>query len=267
MNAHGIVVTGASSGIGRQIAIRLAQQAIAHQDRVSVLVHYCQNVGGANQTAEQIQKLGASVDIVAADLADPAAAARLAHDALERLPGLQTWVNNAGGDVLTGDASKWSFEAKVKWLLDVDLVGAMTVSRIVGPILADRRRDNLLSDIPSMIFIGWDQACRGMEGDAGMMFGPVKAAVMAFAASLAQTLAPEVRVNTVAPGWIQTAWGEATQGYWDKRARGQSLMHRWGKPEDVAAAVAYLCGRDAGFVTGQTIEVNGGWNRRYIEGR
>ena len=54
-----------------------------------------------------------------------------------------------------------------------------------------------------------------MEGDAGQMFGPVKAAVMAYANSLAQSVAPAIRVNTVAPGWIQTAWGESASEYWD----------------------------------------------------
>ena len=114
-----------------------------------------------------------------------------------------------------------------------------------------------------MIFVGWDQAPAGMEGEAGMMFGPVKAAVMAFANSLAQTVAPHVRVNTVAPGWIQTAWGETVQGYWNDRAKSQALMNRWGHPEDVAEAVAYLTSPASEFITGQTIEVNGGFNRRF----
>lgn len=100
-----------------------------------------------------------------------------------------------------------------------------------------------------------------------MMFGPVKAAVMSFANSFAQTLAPHVRVNTVAPGWIQTAWGETTQGYWDERAKAQSLMKRWGRPEDIAEAVAYLASAEASFVTGQTINLNGGFNRCYDAGR
>ena len=112
-----------------------------------------------------------------------------------------------------------------------------------------------------MTFIGWDQAIEGMEGDAGQMFGPVKAAVMAFAASLAQELAPDVRINTIAPGWIQTSWGEKASEYWDARAKTQSLMNRWGKPDDVARAVLYVSNPANSFINAQTINVSGGWNR------
>ena len=101
-----------------------------------------------------------------------------------------------------------------------------------------------------------------MEGDAGQMFGPVKAAVMAFAASLAQTLAPKVRVNTVAPGWIQTKWGESASEYWDNRAKSQALMGRWGSPQDVAKAIMFASDPDNTFLTGQIVNVNGGWNRK-----
>ena len=102
-----------------------------------------------------------------------------------------------------------------------------------------------------------------MEGDAGQMFGPIKAAVISFSQSLAQDLAPHVRVNCVTPGWIKTEWGKTTDDYWDRRARTSSLMNRWGTPEDVAAGVVFLISDQAGFVTGQVLDINGGWNRRF----
>ena len=102
-----------------------------------------------------------------------------------------------------------------------------------------------------------------MEGDAGQMFGPVKAAVMAFAVSLAQSVAPRIRVNTIAPGWIQTSWGKQASQAWQDRAKGQSLMHCWGTPEDVARSVVYVSDPENTFLTGQTINVNGGWNRTH----
>ncbi len=265
----GIVVTGASSGIGRQIAIQLAQDAVRRESPTAprMLVHYRRNRAGAEATAESIQRLGIECQIVAADLSEISAAEQFARDALERVGPIDTWVNNAGADVLTGEPASWSFDRKLRWLLDVDVCGTAAISRIVGPAMAEQEGDPLDdagSVTPSMVFIGWDQAPEGMEGDAGMMFGPVKAAVMAFAKSLAQTLAPRVRVNCVAPGWIQTAWGESTSEYWNERATSQSLMNRWGSASDVAAAVAYLTSPAAGFITGQTINVNGGWNRRFL---
>lgn len=261
----GIVVTGASSGIGQAIAIRLAESERAASRHSRFLVHYCRNRDGAESTADAIRERGQDAEIIAADLAEPNDVQRLARDGFELLGSVQTWVNNAGLDVLTGTASEWSFDEKLQKLLAVDLQGTIALSRLVGEQLKQQIAIQERSDsvVPSITFIGWDQAPLGMEGDAGMMFGPVKAAVMAFSASLAQTLAPRVRVNTVSPGWTQTAWGETTSVYWDDRAKHQSLMNRWGRPEDIAEAVAYLTAPKNNFVTGQNINVNGGWNRRF----
>lgn len=264
-SSHGIVVTGASSGIGRAIAIRLAKAEHSAGLRGRFLIHFRNNRAGAESTAESIRELGHHAETVSADLAKPAEVNHLAELAFARLGTIQTWVNNAGVDVLTGDAANWSFEEKLQKLLAVDVQGTIRLSRSVGDRLRQQAQTQHSSQTlpPAMVFIGWDQAPSGMEGDAGLMFGPVKAAVMAFSASLAQTLAPHVRVNTVSPGWIQTAWGETTHGYWDQRATGQSLMNRWGRPEDIAEAVAYLTQPSNSFVTGQNLNVNGGWNRRF----
>jgi 3-oxoacyl-[acyl-carrier protein] reductase len=247
------IVTGASSGIGQAISVALARCGVNR-----LLVHYRQNKSGAQQTATALESLGCEASIVAGDLSSADDRDRLVETAFERLGPLQTWVHNAGADVLTGDASALDFDAKLGRLVDVDLLGTILLSRMV----VSRMLDQESATPPSIVFIGWDQALHGMEGDAGQMFGPVKAAVMAFAASLAQSVAPKIRVNTIAPGWIRTSWGESSSEYWSDRAKNQSLMQRWGKPEDVARAVVYAADPDNTFLTGQTIDINGGWNRR-----
>lgn len=247
------VVTGASSGIGRAIAIALAAAGAQR-----VLVHYRRNRSGAEQVAQRICATGATAELVAADLQQPADRERLVTHAFDQLGDVHTWVNNAGADVLTGDAAELSFEAKLQRLLEVDVTGTILLSRSV----THRWQAQPLPQPPCMIFIGWDQAPHGMEGDAGQMFAAAKAAVMGFAASLAQTVAPGVRVNTIAPGWIQTSWGQSTSDYWHHRAQSQALMGRWGTPADVARAVLYAADPDNTFLNGQTIEVNGGWNRQ-----
>ena len=97
-----------------------------------------------------------------------------------------------------------------------------------------------------------------MAGDNGEMFAATKGAVMAFSRSLAQTLAPEVRVNCLAPGWIRTRWAESATEVWQQRACRESLLSRWGTPEDVARAAHFLASPAGAFVTGQVIQVNGG---------
>jgi NAD(P)-dependent dehydrogenase (short-subunit alcohol dehydrogenase family) len=81
---------------------------------------------------------------------------------------------------------------------------------------------------------------------------------MAFAKSLSLSLAPAVRVNVIAPGWIRTAWGETASKVWQERVRRETPLGVWGTPDDVAAAVRWLVSPAAKFITGQTIRVNGG---------
>lgn len=251
------VVTGGSRGIGQAICLALAEAGVRR-----MVVHFRSNREGAERTAESIERAGCEARLIQADLAEPGDVQRLADQAFEELGSIQTWVNNAGVDVLTGPVAKLDFDAKLARLWEVDVAGTIRLSRLVVPRLASQS----LARPASMVFIGWDQAIAGMEGEGGQMFGPIKAAVMGYAASLAQTVAPRVRVNTIAPGWIRTAWGESASDKWDRRAKGQSLMHRWGTPEDVARAVCFAADPDNHFFSGQTIEVNGGFQRRVQPG-
>jgi 3-oxoacyl-[acyl-carrier protein] reductase len=106
--------------------------------------------------------------------------------------------------------------------------------------------------------MGWDQAETGMEGDSGQLFGATKAAVIAFTKSLALTLAPSVRVNCLAPGWIRTAWGEKASSTWQERVLRETPLARWGTAQDVAGVVRWLASPAAKFITGQVIRINGG---------
>ncbi len=106
--------------------------------------------------------------------------------------------------------------------------------------------------------MGWDQAETGMAGDSGELFAAVKGAVMAATRSLAKSLAPHVRVNCLAPGWIRTEWGRNASAEWQERARRESLLGRWGEPEDVARVACFLASPAAAFINGQIIHINGG---------
>jgi 3-oxoacyl-[acyl-carrier protein] reductase len=94
------------------------------------------------------------------------------------------------------------------------------------------------------------------------MFTAIKGAVMAFTRSLARSLAPAVRVNCLALGWIRTAWGEQASEYWRERAVAESLMRRWGTPDDVARAARFLASPNASFITGHILPINGGFRFR-----
>lgn len=238
-------VTGASSGIGRAIAIELARAG------ADVAVHFRQSSSRAEEVAAEIRALGRHAHIFAADLSDPTTHHSLVEQVWSEFGPCSVWINNAGVDLLTGEGPQLPFPEKLERLLRVDVTASVMLSREVG-----RRMKQAGSG--SILTIGWDQADRGMEGDSAELFSTAKNAVMGFSRSLAMSLAPEVRVNCISPGWILTAWGEQASSVWQERVVRETPLQRWGRPEDIAKLARYLSSSDASYITGQVINANGG---------
>jgi len=239
------VVTGSASGIGRAIAVEFAAAGAA------VLVHARRSREAAEAVAAAVRARGAESKVLLADISDQQAALALVEAAWAWRGPIDVWVNNAGADTLTGEAARWPYVRKLEALWQVDVRGTIVLARAVGERMKGVGRGVILN-------MGWDQADRGMAGDSGELFAASKGAVMAFTKSLARSLAPQVRVNCLAPGWIKTAWGDGASDYWQKRAAQESLLGRWGEPEDVARVARFLASDAASFVTGQIVAINGG---------
>jgi 2-amino-4-hydroxy-6-hydroxymethyldihydropteridine diphosphokinase len=238
------LVTGSSSGIGRAIALELATAG------ADVIIHG-RDLPRAEAVVAEARLAGVRSQALIADLSHPFWAGELAVRAWGLWDGIDILVNNAGADTLTGEAARWSFEQKLDALLAVDLKATIQLARLVGPEMKERGNGVIVN-------MGWDQAETGMEGDSGELFATVKGAVMSFSRSLALSLAPEVRVHCVAPGWIRTAWGEGASSVWQERVRRETPLRRWGTPADVAAVVRWLVSPAAGYLTGQVVRINGG---------
>jgi 3-oxoacyl-[acyl-carrier protein] reductase len=206
----------------------------------------------AESLASEIRDAGGGAVALCADLSAAAGRQSFADEAWHRRSRVDVLVNLAGADVLTGDAAHWTFENKLAALWQVDVLGTIELSRAIGQRMKARGSGVILN-------IGWDQAEQGMAGDSGEMFAAVKGAVMGFSRSLAQSLAPQVRVNCVAPGWIRTAWAEQASDYWQQCGQRQSLRGRWGTPEDIANAALFLASPASEFINGQVIPINGGF--------
>jgi 3-oxoacyl-[acyl-carrier protein] reductase len=237
------VVTGASSGIGRAIAVAFAAAG------ARVGIGFSRSSAAAEALAGELGGPGAH-PLLRADLGTSGGCSSIVRQAFLALDHVDVWVNNAGADVLTGEARSWPDERKLEVLVDVDLKATIRCSRLV----AARMRPG-----GCIINIGWDHATiDGMAGENPELFAAVKGGVLGFSKSFARSVAPDVRVNVLCPGWVETAYGAGVErGFYDKVAAGTPLG-RWGRPEDIAGAAVWLASPAAAFVTGQAINVNGG---------
>jgi len=239
------VVTGASGGIGAAIALELAAAG------ADVLIQYCSNQPGAATAANSIAGLGRRVAVIPCDFRAVELLSPFLEKAWSEWAGVDIWVNNAGVDLLTGSETHLSFLEKLERLFEVDVRATLFFGREAGERMRRAGGGVVLN-------VGWDQAAHGMEGASGELFATAKNAIMGFTRSLAVSLAPEVRVNCIAPGWIRTAWGQQAGSAWQERVRRETPLRRWGTPTDIARLARFLVSSDADYLTGQVINANGG---------
>jgi 3-oxoacyl-[acyl-carrier protein] reductase len=241
-----VVVTGASSGIGRAIALAAARAG------ADVALTYRVNAAGARATACDVEALGRRAAVLPLDLTDERAIERFGGDARDALGGIDAWINNAGADVLTGGGARLSPIERLDLLLRVDLRGTILASWRAAALMAEQEAGGVI------VNMSWDHVLTGMEGTNPQLFSAVKGGVLAFSKSLARSVAPRVRVNVLAPGWIETAFGAGVDPAVHARVAESTPLRRWGTPDDVAGAAVFLASPAAAFLTGQTLLVGGG---------
>ena len=211
-------MTGASSGIGRAIA-----ETYAAEGAVVLLTHRA-SPERAREVADAIAARGGRALVRQADLATRDACERLVAEARDELGRLDVWVNNAGADVLTGEAAAWEWERKLDTLLAVDLKGTIACSYAVGEVMRGQERGG------AIVNMSWDHVTTGMAGENPQLFAAVKGGVLAFSKSLARALAPAVRVNVLCPGWIETALRRAGRSRVPPLGRGGHAAGPLGPP-------------------------------------
>ena len=243
LDAQVAVVTGGSSGIGRAIALALAAEG------ADVVVNYARSETRAREVAEQIARAGGRAVAVGADVSRRADVDRLVARTLEVFGAIHAWVNNAGADILTGEAAGWPDDEKWDRVMAVDLKGTWLCSRSAAAAIVGEG---------AIVNLSWDHALSGMGNPTGAIYAAAKGGILALSRSLAREFAPRVRVNVVAPGWIKTKWGEEVDEATSRAVIGATPLARWGTPEDVASAVLFLASPQAAFITGETVIVGGG---------
>ncbi|MCH8848052.1 MAG: 3-oxoacyl-[acyl-carrier-protein] reductase [Chloroflexi bacterium] len=236
------LVTGASRGIGRAVALRLAA------DGAAVAVNYHTGEAEAAEVVAAITGAGGTAVSIGGDVSDAAGAAATVATAQEALGGLDILVNNAGitRDNLVLRLSEEDWDA----VLDVNLKGAFLCTKAaLRPML--RQRSGRIINMTSVV------AGTGNPGQAN--YAAAKAGLIGLTKTVAREVASRgITVNAVAPGFISTRMVEAITEEQRGLVLGRIPLARFGTPEDVAACVAFLAGDDAGYITGQVLGVDGG---------
>jgi 3-oxoacyl-[acyl-carrier protein] reductase len=238
------LVTGAAVGIGRATALALGRAG------AFIGLHYHTSQDEAEQTLADLRQLGADGLLLPADLSREAEAERVVDELTARAGRLDVLFNNAGS-VLRRSRIEECPSDLWKQAFDVNVHAAFYVTRRAIPHLRGGGRGSVINNLSLSVQTGG-------AGGAGP-YAAAKGALQVFTRTLARELAPEVRVNAIMPGVIETRHHQqfSTPERMEEYRR-QTPLARNGTPDEVAAAVLFLAGDSAGFLTGAILDINGG---------
>ncbi len=236
------IVTGASRGIGRSVAIALGKAG------AKVVVNYAGNLAAAEEVKATIENAGGQAIIVQADVANEEAVAALVKQTTETFGRIDILVNNAGitRDNLLMRMKEGDWDA----VMNTNLKGIFMCTKAVSRVMMKQKYGKMIN-MTSVV---------GITGNAGQCnYAAAKAGVIGFTKSMAKELASRgITVNAIAPGFIDTDMTAVLSEELKDNLVTQVPIGRLGSPDDIAAAVLFLVSDSANYITGQTLNVDGG---------
>jgi 3-oxoacyl-[acyl-carrier protein] reductase len=236
------LVTGASRGIGRAIALEIAQEG------ADVVVNFSRSQDKANEVARTIEALGRRALVLKADVSRADDVEEMRRQIIDEFGGIDILVNNAGTHY---HLKSWEMDY-TEWsrVLGVNLDGVFLCCKTFSPEMRAKKWGRIINISSVIAFTGTNHEAH---------YAASKAAVVGLTKSLALELAPyNITVNAIAPGWIETDMTSGATEDEKKKALEFVPLGRFGRPEDIAHAAVFLASDNASYITGQTLHINGG---------
>ena len=237
------IVTGASRGIGRAIALRFGEEG------ARVVANYEHKAAEAAEVVDAIAASGSEAIAVAADVSSSVQVERLVAESMDRFGRIDILSNNAGIMVAKGVLE--TTEDDWDRTIDVNLKGAYLCSKAVAPIMIGQQGGTIINMSSNS----------GLYHPSAMRFTEYvvsKAGMNGLTKAMALALGPYITVNAICPGWIRTEMVEQTDPAIVQRILDETALRRWGTPDDVAGCAVFLASADASFITGELLIVAGG---------
>jgi 3-oxoacyl-[acyl-carrier protein] reductase len=242
MNGKTALITGASRGIGRATALKLASEG------ADVVINYVSSESDAEDVAAEVREMGSDAITVEADVASLDTVEEMVETAVEFGSGIDCLVNNAG--IIPGP-SDWQSIDEETWerTFDVNLRGVFNCIREIGPLLVEQGHGSIVN-----VGSTWSM----MGASPVIAYTAAKAGVLSLTQSFASTLAPEVRVNAVAFGTINTDMTAGSGDEFIEKVISETPLNRLGRPGEAAEAIYFLLSDQCEFIHGETLIVDGG---------